>query len=654
MSKRTSYFLTHGSKVYSKPPKNLEELFNRPQDVQIFQEYVNKNNEFCNFVSFALKIQTFQLTNDEQQKNNVFIQIENRFLSQKASMPVEIENKLEQVEKIKKLKTMKDKDNFLKDLQIEVLSVLRYLFLRFKKTDEWKTHINSTYTFGITPLFQEEFEINNKYNKRKSKINGVEMIKVRNLETNKYCLLRKFAGTNNEMKEIKQEYESIFEKFKTSKHPNVLQMDKIFDESNDAKDKRELYYIFKEISTDLTTWINCNEIRIISQIEMIQHSFELVSALNYLHENGFYFPVGKLNEKRIYSDTNFGGGFTIDIGFLNPMNSNDGIQIFPPEYDKNMIKSPKYDIFSLGIILLRMITGIDEDDIKEIFSEIKDLIEKNMRSKKKENPSKPSVRSPRSSRSRSPIFKMFYSRNSRSDDEEETEDMFDNPKYEVEVSLYLSKLNANNDLKKMIMDMLSNSPKNRPSAKKLLEKLTKMLNEHHKEQENLVLKKREETRILQDEEEKSRKIDDSFILSNFIYNKKYAPVFKKFLEDEFSSENLEFIEEIERFKSIKSNEKRIQKSKEITHLFMKKGAKFELNVKSKIKVLFFSDLESYEKENECPMNLFDGVVDEVIITMIDSYFRFQLTNEYKELYDGAKRKSRNSIGNLLSSFLNME
>ena len=202
--------------------------------------------------------------------------------------------------------------------------------------------------------------------------------------------------------------------------------------------------------------------------------------------------------------------------------------------------------------------------------------------------------------------------------------------------------------------MLSSSPKIRPTSKKVLEKLKKMLDEHQKEQQILKEKKQEQMKLLKEEDEKQRKIDDCFILSNFVYNKKYTPIFKKFLKEEYSSENLEFIEEIEKFKLIKTDEKRIQKSKEISQLFIKKGAKFELNIKSKIKVLFFKEFENYEKNNQSPVNMFDGIVDEVIICMIDSYFRFQLSNEYKELYLTAKRKSTKSLSNFISSILTYE
>lgn len=90
----------------------------------------------------------------------------------------------------------------------------------------------------------------------------------------------------------------------------------------------------------------------------MQNSFRLASGLNFLHEKDFYFPVGKLNENRIFFENNLESDLLIDIGFLIPMDSKNGIQILPAEYEETIKFSQKYDIFSLGIIFLRMATGI--------------------------------------------------------------------------------------------------------------------------------------------------------------------------------------------------------------------------------------------------------------------------------------------------------
>ena len=103
MHKRTSDYITTRSKIHSKPPKTIEEIFDRPVDIQIFRQYVDKYSEFSNFISFALKLQTYQMTTDEKKKENVFIRIENNFLSKNCQMPVEIDNKEEVFEKIKKV-----------------------------------------------------------------------------------------------------------------------------------------------------------------------------------------------------------------------------------------------------------------------------------------------------------------------------------------------------------------------------------------------------------------------------------------------------------------------------------------------------------------------------------------------------------------------
>jgi hypothetical protein len=203
------------------------------------------------------------------------------------------------------------------------------------------------------------------------------------------------------------------------------------------------------------------------------------------------------------------------------------------------------------------------------------------------------------------------------------------------------------------MEMLNFEPKTRPNARKVLDKIKKILEEFKQEQENLDFKYGQQMKQAYEEEEKLRKFDESFLLSNFIYNKKFVPLLKKFLKEEHSSENIEFIEEVEKFKTIKSDEKRFQRSKEIFAIYIKHGAPQELNLNSTIRKLFYQELESYKNENKSPTNMYDAIVDEVIICMVDGFYRFQLTEDYKELYSQAKRRSStNSLSNFLSSILN--
>jgi regulator of G-protein signaling len=185
--------------------------------------------------------------------------------------------------------------------------------------------------------------------------------------------------------------------------------------------------------------------------------------------------------------------------------------------------------------------------------------------------------------------------------------------------------------------MLSFHAKNRPNTRKVLEKLRKFLKEHQNDQELLKEKVNEQIKKTKEEEDRLRKFEEAFLLSNFIQNKKHLNAFKIFLRNEFSEENLEFIEEVEKFRKLTSDEKRYQKCKEIWSLFIKPKAKMEINMRANIRRLFEDELSNYDSTT-CPVNLYDDVVDEVIMSMVDSYYRFQLTNEYKELVISAKSR----------------
>jgi hypothetical protein len=86
----------------------------------------------------------------------------------------------------------------------------------------------------------------------------------------------------------------------------------------------------------------------------------MILGLNFLHEQEFYFPIGQLNEQRIFFNNDLISNLMIDIGFIVPLDSNSKSKIFPPEYDDNFTNqySEYSDVFYLGIIFFRLVTGL--------------------------------------------------------------------------------------------------------------------------------------------------------------------------------------------------------------------------------------------------------------------------------------------------------
>jgi hypothetical protein len=83
-------------------------------------------------------------------------------------------------------------------------------------------------------------------------------------------------------------------------------------------------------------------------------------GLNFLHEKEFYFPIGQLNEQRIFFNNDLISNLMIDIGFIVPLDSNLNRKIFPPEYDVHCTNqySEYSDVFYLGIVFFKLVTGL--------------------------------------------------------------------------------------------------------------------------------------------------------------------------------------------------------------------------------------------------------------------------------------------------------
>jgi hypothetical protein len=246
---------------------------------------------------------------------------------------------------------------------------------------------------------------------------------------------------------------------------------------------------------------------------------------------------------------------------------------------------------------------------------------------------------------------------------EDISSMFDKhyPAYFKNLEIFFRKVNcdkfnqkeSSESVKKLLFDMISFIPKNRPSCKKIGESIHVILQEYEKKHEINLVKKSNDLKIQMKEEDRLAQIENNFLLYNFVTNKKYRPIFREFLLGEFSKENLEFLEEVEKFRELKSLEKRIRKSKEIYQTFIIEGAKYELNLSSKVKSIFEVEMKQQHDQNFCDITMLDGLFDHVIrYCMDDSYCRFQMSDEFKILYQKSRRKSIKSVGELISSLMN--
>eukprot|EP01080_Neovahlkampfia_damariscottae_P006294 gene6294-10300_t len=525
-------------------------------------------------------------------------------------------------------------DTVIDMIETEIKSTLRFLFSRLIETKDWIDYTTSTYTLDKKSLFEEDFkEVVTK--KQLNLFSDVQLLKVKKVETQKYFCVKKIVSKEKMISNLRTKISENEKKYFQEVHENVLNIIDIYDEISERKiTERELFLVVEELNSTLKSYIDNSDNSTVSESEIIQYACQITSGLCYLHNQKFSFPPGKLTASRIYFNETC-TELLIDPGILNTFDL-DEVEIYPPNHDE--IHQEKDDIFSLGIILLRLTTGISHNDLLDMFLDLNQPVLVKIDEHKKQ-------------KKRFSLFRSISTDNEFGTDQNIGPGI---PQYYTDCQMLLQDKEINEGFKKLILDTLNYYGSNRPTTSKLLEKLKKLETQMIKQEDELSMLLAKENKEKRLEEERLQTIEDSFQIHRFMKNKKYRVLFKKFLEMEYAIENINFIEEVENFKTLKSSEQRYKRSNELYHLFLELNSKYELNISSSIRIVLKSELEQFDETN-CPVNLFDGIVNEVIICCLsDSYARFKSTEDFKMLYSKAKRKSTNSISGLISLLLNTE
>jgi hypothetical protein len=113
---------------------------------------------------------------------------------------------------------------------------------------------------------------------------------------------------------------------------------------------------------------------------------------------------------------------------------------------------------------------------------------------------------------------------------------------------------------------------------------------------------------------------------NDLKARKYLKVFMASL---FQTENIIFYEEVENYKKLNDEERKIR-ANEMYNTFFEKDAGYELNVNQKQKTNILNGLENYS------VNLYDSVLKEIIVLLDDSCNEFKKSKLYNELFDDNK------------------
>lgn len=148
--------------------------------------------------------------------------------------------------------------------------------------------------------------------------------------------------------------------------------------------------------------------------------------------------------------------------------------------------------------------------------------------------------------------------------------------------------------------------------------------------ENLSINEKDKAEILSDQ-----KVEYKEILDNL----QYRAYFKKFCKKEFNDENIICYEEIENYQSIQDGNLRFIKAKEIYGLYLKSGAKREINITANPVNKVNDEIQKEENEwrekkehtSNLRFDLFEEVMKIITTSLIDAYCRFKLTPEYQEM-----------------------
>ena len=117
-------------------------------------------------------------------------------------------------------------------------------------------------------------------------------------------------------------------------------------------------------------------------------------------------------------------------------------------------------------------------------------------------------------------------------------------------------------------------------------------------------------------------------INDVLENLEFRGYFKAHLKKEWCSENMVFYEEIEEYKKLEFEERKV-KSLEMVEQFFSTASILEINTSQTLK----NDVLKLTKEGEAPLDLFDEIIGDLTSNMLlDSFKRFKKTQLYAKMF----------------------
>jgi serine/threonine protein kinase len=578
--------------------KNFTELLDNEDELKIFVKYCTITLG-KNLVECYADILEYEIIKDQSMIKKIF----DKYVDMEAPQPYTFNNDITE--------EMTEKYNsndlsWLENVKTWITKVLSFEFYpRFLNSKMWNEYYSVQFSNIKGLNFEDKYEIL-KVEKDLSTIYSTDIIlSVKNLVTNEIFKARKLKTSTTISK--KQSYYYLDK----PKHDNLIGLYEIMKEENDVFKETTMYVIANDTPITLDEYlVKLKESDgFLTPSEIYDLMIQITSGIEYCHRNEYFFEVGLLTEFNIYFSQKLDHVF-VDTGFFC---NDDELEIprhyLEDEYGEEIKeKSPKHDIFSLGMIFLRLITLFYPEDIEELYET--------------ENTEKPKQNKgiSKKSKSRNDAFAIFKNA---------TMTIEKPKKFFVNIgNVLFNERNFHDDLKLLVLKMIDPEPECRPTCLEVLQQIQ-------------ILKKKLIVRP-------SYKIKDSSAKNitegwsqeqiSFIFDILYRQVIKDFLRSEFCVESMIFLEDVLAFKDLKGSAK-IEKAHEIFLTFLSaRKSPLQVNVNTQvIKTISTNMKEQVAKNGSLEDDIFDEALTHVLNTMIsDKYPTFDKTRIYKRFLSKGK------------------
>lgn len=146
-------------------------------------------------------------------------------------------------------------------------------------------------------------------------------------------------------------------------HPYINPVIKIFKEFEEENEEYKLYVVTNTVQDSLDYQFTEKKDEKFSNKELADFTYQLATALNYLHTREYIMGYGQLDTKNIYI---YLETLSLDIQFSNNSKLTVDDLFIPPEYNSKIVNTKEGDVFSLGLVFFQMMTLINRKTLHDL------------------------------------------------------------------------------------------------------------------------------------------------------------------------------------------------------------------------------------------------------------------------------------------------